>query len=564
MWLVMGTALAWDLADPVVYPTDLHPSDASAVGTADGGWLALANGFVGLRVHDVATGARIAAADEAADHVAWLDGGSGLVTCGAGGTWVRSFDGIELGPPDPIADRPCTALLRSRHGGVRLVIDGQSMRYTAADGLSDDGPALVGASRLAETELATAVAVAGTRSVRVDDGDGVVADVETAESLGHLVGDDVEFFYGGVRSGAVVSLSGALVGDMEHQPLLLTADVDGDGLQDLVGHAGSTLSIRSTLSTDWLEWPSPPDMGIAAAVPLAGSDCASVVYAGPSSFAVAHAVSCHGDADGDGFSSEEGDCDDRDPARSPGHRDICDGLDNDCSGVADDATSIDVTLPPSASEGDTVDVGFAGGCPAVLGEMYFEGGQAPFVECSAAGGSGWCRFAESGIATVRVLRAHDDVGPPLILFEGSVAVANLPPALWNEEVYEFPIGREHTANLFYEDPGGDDVTVEVLSGPGFLTLGPGHTLMGVAPRAGSWTVRLRLTDEEGATSEGTIAVQGVRVVTSSGRGCRSSSASSSCSPDVECGCSSAVLLPGWGLFLLVALLRRGPTPEPVT
>ncbi len=44
-----------------------------------------------------------------------------------------------------------------------------------------------------------------------------------------------------------------------------------------------------------------------------------------------------GDADGDGFTFEEGDCDDADPQVNPGlSTDSCDGLDNDCDGSVDE------------------------------------------------------------------------------------------------------------------------------------------------------------------------------------------------------------------------------------
>lgn len=42
------------------------------------------------------------------------------------------------------------------------------------------------------------------------------------------------------------------------------------------------------------------------------------------------------DADMDGFNIVDGDCDDNDPATSPGAMEICDGADNDCNGMVDD------------------------------------------------------------------------------------------------------------------------------------------------------------------------------------------------------------------------------------
>src|SRR5687768_8873567 len=46
-----------------------------------------------------------------------------------------------------------------------------------------------------------------------------------------------------------------------------------------------------------------------------------------------------GDADGDGFAFTAGDCDDADPAISPDAVEVCDGVDQDCNGVPDDAPS---------------------------------------------------------------------------------------------------------------------------------------------------------------------------------------------------------------------------------
>src|SRR5690606_16669082 len=45
------------------------------------------------------------------------------------------------------------------------------------------------------------------------------------------------------------------------------------------------------------------------------------------------------DGDGDGYFDFE-DCDDNDPAINPGAPEVCDGIDNNCSGVADDGLTI--------------------------------------------------------------------------------------------------------------------------------------------------------------------------------------------------------------------------------
>ena len=46
-----------------------------------------------------------------------------------------------------------------------------------------------------------------------------------------------------------------------------------------------------------------------------------------------------GDLDGDGFSEDDGDCNDSDAAAYPGALEICDGVDNDCNGLSDELAS---------------------------------------------------------------------------------------------------------------------------------------------------------------------------------------------------------------------------------
>ena len=49
------------------------------------------------------------------------------------------------------------------------------------------------------------------------------------------------------------------------------------------------------------------------------------------------------DCDGDGFTAEDGDCDDLDPQLAPGIKEECDDeLDNDCDGLYDDGCDVAV------------------------------------------------------------------------------------------------------------------------------------------------------------------------------------------------------------------------------
>ncbi len=58
-----------------------------------------------------------------------------------------------------------------------------------------------------------------------------------------------------------------------------------------------------------------------------------------------------GDADGDGFTVAQGDCDDTDPAVYPGAPELCDGKDNNCNGAVDEATCADFGGPDGAVNG---------------------------------------------------------------------------------------------------------------------------------------------------------------------------------------------------------------------
>ena len=46
------------------------------------------------------------------------------------------------------------------------------------------------------------------------------------------------------------------------------------------------------------------------------------------------------DAHVDGYRPSDGDCDDADPARSPGASEVCDTSDNDCDGAVDEGTAL--------------------------------------------------------------------------------------------------------------------------------------------------------------------------------------------------------------------------------
>ena len=60
--------------------------------------------------------------------------------------------------------------------------------------------------------------------------------------------------------------------------------------------------------------------------------------------AITLSVACRGktdDADGDGVNAAD-DCDDNNANNYPGNAESCDGIDNDCDGIADNGVTITV------------------------------------------------------------------------------------------------------------------------------------------------------------------------------------------------------------------------------
>ncbi len=73
-----------------------------------------------------------------------------------------------------------------------------------------------------------------------------------------------------------------------------------------------------------------------------------------------------GDLDGDGYTIEQGDCDDADPSINPFAREVCDGVDQDCDGKVDEGLTI-TYYPDADGDGYGVEAGSLELCGASPG-----------------------------------------------------------------------------------------------------------------------------------------------------------------------------------------------------
>ena len=113
------------------------------------------------------------------------------------------------------------------------------------------------------------------------------------------------------------------------------------------------------------------------------------------------------DADGDGY-AEGVDCDDTDPAVYPGAAELCDGVDNDCDGIADDDGAADNVLVVIADDFG-VDQVRAYGDHTDPGNVAFDAAATPIIDRLVQAGvlfeQAWsaplCSPTRSGILTGR-------------------------------------------------------------------------------------------------------------------------------------------------------------------
>ena len=114
--------------------------------------------------------------------------------------------------------------------------------------------------------------------------------------------------------------------------LLWYADEDGDGY----GDSASTV-LDCNQPEDYVSYALDCDDTNATINPLAQEHCGDGIDNNCNAIVEESCYLDSKDDDGDGYSDFEGDCDDYNTSIYPGAPEVCDGLDNDCDGLYDDA-----------------------------------------------------------------------------------------------------------------------------------------------------------------------------------------------------------------------------------
>lgn len=533
--LLSSAAWAWTF-DPL--PLEDEPVVAVALTGDRVGWLvggeAVVADFEGQEVARVGTTATaLALFDPTRGHAP-----TALLLCGPDG-----LEEVQLGSGTRTERslEPCTAVVTAPGAAFSQHPKDLLAWSPSGSGLNPEatrvGSGVGGATLIARIAGRTALAVEGTAHLTLVQDDGTAEGFDTVAPVRHLA-SQIQVFYAATDDGLglvdVYSEQGFVINDEAHRGPVAFTDVNGDSRTNRVTVVGEALSV---VAPPWsVEFPAEAFTLLAA--DRDGAPCSPVAGAGAQGATLFVPVYCGGDADGDGASSEDGDCDDGNPQVGPHAVEQCNAVDDDCNGVIDDG-DVALTGDEEVDEGMLFSIAAAPAC---------EDGALPQFDIVNLEGEAWCNPRhDSGTANLLPFEcgAGDDGEVTLgartsderIVGEHTVTVFNLPPSVVSSDAGEVVIFTSGENAIGSNDLDG--VTFTLLDGPRWMVLEPDGRVPVAAPRRGRWPARVQLDDGDVIVEEDIVLVGRPRPVS------------------VTCGTAGGPVEP-FGLLLLVALARRRP------
>ncbi len=561
---LLSSAHAFVLEEAARWDAPAAPRALVYVARAEGPRLAIL-GADALRVVDRDTG--VAVAEVALGGDALLardpdgDGEVELWVCAATGLWRVGWTDDTLDAPVRAGEAACGSLVEVPGG---LVTAGEAVARWVDDGAGGvTGPEDLGFDTLDGAPL---LAWDGTR-LAATTLDGTEVQVLDTLGISRLAAGGAVGGLGVVDGGLAWTLPELHLlawADGDDHPLqpgpgvFLPVDMDGDAALDLVVLHPDEGWLGVLLAGEALEV-----LGAAAegavglsAVDADGGGCAEVAWLDPAADSVRIVVVADcldtRDTDGDGWSVDAGDCDDTNGDVHPEATDVCNGIDDDCDGVADLA-GLRIDGPTQVDEGGVFElVATADGCGVDVAWTVPALGT---YRCDREGERLACEaFDDERVGITAALLDAD--GVELATASHRLTILNVAPELASSgggcggalistgESVVHP-GERYEEQIDVFEPGDDTVRFSGRGLPPGLTISEGgFVVYEVDDQLGTFTPTLRLADEDGGETEHTVTIH----VEPEPEGCGSSSG------NLCCGGSSAALL--MGLSTLLARRRR--------
>lgn len=491
MLVLVPAALALSLTEVNRWPV---PGYVDGVGVAAGSVALLAGDHIEL------TDASGAVVDS------WGVGAS-LVVARTGDTLACTEAGVLALPGAAVVDaQPCTTLMRTADGWAT------ETRRGFDDGREtiDLAFAWSGAPLLAWTDTVIA-ASPGDTAIQVEDG----GSVDVGGPIGGLFGWNGLAGWSRPDEDLLHLADGTTIAVSTHPGLVRTAEMDGDDDPEMiVAHDEFVGVVEGCTRLETLV----PAIGAQAAVgDVDGDACDELVLLVDHEIVIYASDVCGRttDADGDGFTPADGDCDDADPNVNPGAAEDCDGLDNNCDGAVDEGPGelsiLTSTDDNALNEGD--DVRFEvlpSACADGLRWVWSVEAPQPYL-CDT-GVALDCWFGDDGVADLAV-DAYDTgkVGSAaLAVVIGNIAPrVSLPSGCGSSTTNDLTVnvGDQVNQALDVEDPGDDVVTCTVSGGPPGLAVTDCVITWDVTDEdLGDWWVEFIAEDEDGGRMSEAVLV----------------------------------------------------------